>query len=645
MHSETLDPRLKIGTFLLLICCFFCLYTLTFNGAFRVDDEHILAARTQSLALFGELSEPQVYGNQRVQALIPLGDPATQIEPGQAMLGAILVRIAQSLGFGITQALFSLNSLITSLCVGLVFLIVSQLGYSRRVSIWCAVLFGAGSMAWPYAQTYFRDTLAMTMSALVFLGWARLQHPQADKKWSAYVLIGFGALAGVLAKNNVAVLLVALGVVGLVRWLHSSKSRAVRVRGILTVSTVVLGVLGILLLLPEDGPFARFSLDYYYFLAQYFLGSLNVDLLAALAGPFISPGKSIFLFSPPLLIGLIAVRRILKKEHSGYTLLALLFTLFLAIAQGLFYRERWAGGFGWGLKYMLPALPALFSLLAPAVDSLLNAKSSKSRVWLYVILALSVLVQLGAVLVPWNRSYDHWQALGTDPYVVSAAWKVRFLAIPTQVAGLFSFGQWETAWQRLFPSNAIQVVSILLLALTLLALSIWGIQRLESRLWTGRRYLIVFTLSILILLPIATWWAAAGDPAWGDDHAEFDAVLSAVRDDISAKDVILLDSYGTSLWYFWMNRWDLPQRWYSLPFSISGVLWDEDEELATSAEVEGLILKLNGRADSIWYVTSNETADYSVNPDRSWIESQLSLDFCQRFDGGYQVVVCRFSCP
>ncbi len=643
MQSDTLESRLKFGTFLLLICCFLCLYTLTFNGIFRVDDEHILAARTQSLALFGEISEPQVYGNQRVQALIPLGDPATQIEPGQAVLGAILARIAQGLHFGLTQALFSLNSFLTALCVGLVYLIVSQLGYSRRVSIWCAVFFGAGSMAWPYALTYFRDTLAMTMSALVFLGWARLQYPGAERRWTAYVLIGFGGLAGVLAKNNVAVLLVALGVTGLLRWLRSSKTRAERLRDVFTGVALVLGVLGILLLLPQDGPFARFSLDYYHFLTQHFLGSINADLFAAIAGPFISPGKSMLLFSPPLLFGLISVRRIMKTKHHDYTLLALSFTLFLAIAQGLFYRERWAGGFGWGLKYMLPALPALFSLLAPAIDSLLNEKPRKAGTWLNVILALSVLVQLGAVLVPWNRSYIHWQASGADPYAVSAAWKVRFLAIPTQVAGLFSFSQWGIAWQRLFPSEAVRVVSLLILALTFMALSIRGLQRLESKPWSRKWYLILFTLSILIILPVATWWAVSGDPAWGDDRVEFGAALEAVRAEISENDVILLDSYGTSLWYYWMNRWDQPQRWYSLPFSIVGVVWDGDDILTISTEVEGLIPELEGKADSIWYLTSSETADYMANPDRRWIETQLSLDSCKRFDGGYQVEVCQFS--
>jgi hypothetical protein len=76
---------------------------------FRVDDEHILAARSQSFALFGNFTQPQVFGNTRVQALIPLGDQATQIEPAQAILGAGLYKLGVAFGFGGGKTLFLLN--------------------------------------------------------------------------------------------------------------------------------------------------------------------------------------------------------------------------------------------------------------------------------------------------------------------------------------------------------------------------------------------------------------------------------------------------------------------------------------------------------------------------------------------------------
>ena len=64
-------PHILVN-FLLIFTILIAVYALTYRGAFRVDDEHILAARSQSLALWGELSEPQVYGNERVRYLAAL---------------------------------------------------------------------------------------------------------------------------------------------------------------------------------------------------------------------------------------------------------------------------------------------------------------------------------------------------------------------------------------------------------------------------------------------------------------------------------------------------------------------------------------------------------------------------------------------
>jgi len=152
-----------------LLCC---VYLISYTGAFRVDDEHILAARAQSLALRGRAEEPQVYGNSRVRVLATMGDQATQVEPLQTVLGAALYRLGRFAGLGGAQSLLTLNLYLTALTGAVVFLTVVALGLGRRVGIWCALLFGLATMAWPYSSTFLRDSLAMTLTAIVFLGWA-----------------------------------------------------------------------------------------------------------------------------------------------------------------------------------------------------------------------------------------------------------------------------------------------------------------------------------------------------------------------------------------------------------------------------------------------------------------------------------------
>ncbi len=93
----------RIALALLLFSGLLLLYTASASLTFHSDDEHILAARAQSLAAWGNLGQTQVFGNARVQELRAQGDAATEVEPGHVVLGAVGYRIAQQMGFGGAQ--------------------------------------------------------------------------------------------------------------------------------------------------------------------------------------------------------------------------------------------------------------------------------------------------------------------------------------------------------------------------------------------------------------------------------------------------------------------------------------------------------------------------------------------------------------
>ena len=99
--------------------------------------------------------------------------------------------------------------------------------------------------------------------------------------------------------------------------------------------------------------------------------------------------------------------------------------------QALFYREVWAGTFGWGLRYMLPALPLMAVLSAPIVEkALIGTKSPAPWRSVVLLVGVGIIIQASAVLVPWVKPYLAWQAAGLDPFQPQAAWDATFLAIP-----------------------------------------------------------------------------------------------------------------------------------------------------------------------------------------------------------------------
>ncbi len=360
-----IEPALQ--TALALLVLLLAIYGLSYAGRFSTDDEHILASRSLSLAFQGELNDDRVFGNSRIFIYQSL--PADQasaslaIEPLQSVVGAGLARLALLLGNGRVQTLFLLNIFATALTAVCVFFAVRVLTYSVLTALVTALFFGLGTQAWVYTRTFFRDPLAMLF--LTFAWTCALILNQATTRrsqWLAGVGILLGLALGMLSKNTATIALPAVAILLIPYWkrLVSKDSPPLRVRlarpGIyLPVLAVLVGFLT--LLVAARGPLVRFSLGYYWETLVIFAASPHPHLLPAIFGPFISPGKSIFLYSPVILLSLVTL---LEKRIEAIG--AWSYVLLLVIAQALFYDSHWWGSVNWGLRFLLPAIPLLTSL-------------------------------------------------------------------------------------------------------------------------------------------------------------------------------------------------------------------------------------------------------------------------------------------
>jgi hypothetical protein len=626
---------------LLIVVFFTGLYLLSYNGIFRVDDEHILAARSQSLALWGQWAEPQVYGNLRVRELEAMGPAATQIEPLQAVLSAGLIRLGDSSGIGGGQAAFTLNLFVTATTAALVFLAVLILQLPLEAALWAAALYGAGTIAWPYATTYFRDPLAALMTTAALIGWILIvQAETRARRIAGGVILLVAGSAGVLSKNTAAALVPAIGLTVLV---IAARSRS---RGWLMGSAVAAGAAMVLVasVLPSDGPLARYTLGYLISVARHFAGSIDLSLLPAVAGPFLSPAKSIFLFSPPLLLVLIypsAFRRI------GWRVALVLGSLpfFIALGQALFYRQQWAGVYGWGLRFMLPALPALIVLAAPAVDRL-RTESRRGRWILCVVLAAGIVIQAAGALVPWRRVYTAWEAAGRDPFALSAAWDPLFLAIPGQINGLLHPTTWDTAWIRLVRAGdhagwwvMLGVAGVLLLG-AVAGTVLFG-RRLQSQTQRGA---IAIVAAAMLCVPFLALRPALSDPGVYGDRVEFQAALDWMQPQLRPTDSVVVDAYAMPIWTYFMNRWDSEAHWYSLPFDIPGTESQPGDPQPSQGTLS-LLGKLAGGGGRIWYLTSDEAPDYAVGSEVAWLNAHARFAARRDFSGGSRLEVRLFLPP
>jgi hypothetical protein len=462
-----------------------------------------------------------------------------------------------------------------------------------------AFLFGLGSMAWPYATTFFRDSLAMLMAALAFFGWVLID--RANGRRQALVglsLVLLAGTAGMIAKSTMAVLLGALLIGGLglsAAGAHSASRRWLIGAGLGGAALLLFA----LTVLPGKGPFARLSLSYYAFLAGQFWASLRGGAWLYSAGPFISPSRSILLFSPPLLLlGLLPWTR--RKVSWRVALPMVLFVVGLAGAQALFYRDEWAGSFGWGLRYMLPGLPPLFVLVSPVVEAGMADRRRAARWGLGGLLAVSAMIQLGGTIVPWRTTFLSWQAAGLDPYAPQAAWQARFLAIPDQLRLLIQPGAWDLAWLRVLKSGEPSALILPMACLLILGFAIVGWRSLTAGSPSGRGWLAAAALSALLLPILMTQTVLRGDPAFGGDSPAYRDWLAWADSHLTGDDSVIVDAYASPLWTYMTNAWNLPVRWYSFNYrdptsgQIGPVQQADWDTLAEAA----------GRSRHVWLIAS-----------------------------------------
>jgi len=309
-----------------------------------------------------------------------------------------LARLAErwtGLGVGKPEALpkagFVIGSAVAAaLTVWVAFLFAWRLSGSIPAAVETALAIGFGTFLWPYAKFGFSAPLA-TLCVLVgtYGAWAgaRLDRP-------VLLILGGAGLGGaLLVKHELALLCLPVGL-----WLIAESRhdwRLVVRRGLLTGLPVAVALLATLYYNT-----ARFghALDTGYLRDETLaFGSL----WSGLAGLLVSPGRSVFVYSPVLLAGLAALVALRRRDPRTMLLFGGEFGILLLLYASL---ENWDGERSYGPRYLLPVVPLLVLPLAGwfADTSSTAGRTGLSRL-LTALVALSVLVQIPGILVDFSK--------------------------------------------------------------------------------------------------------------------------------------------------------------------------------------------------------------------------------------------------
>jgi hypothetical protein len=336
------------------------LFLLTSTGRVRTADELMTLFESESLVLHGSTSVPQAVSAQLYFGRFDRnGQPRPAYTPGQALatmpwyaLGQFGLRHAPGvsadardliIGFAMTMSCATF----AAAAGALMFLIFCGLGLGTTVSLVSALLVTLATPLFSYSGWYFSEPLACALLlGAVYVLFVNTAVPGISARNAAIAgaMLGFAVLVRpthiLLAGIILVAVLVRDGLAGAKPAIIAGLVLSVFVLGLLTYDQVLFG--------------NAFAFGYPVSVeAGKNVTSFQTPLWRGMLGFLLSPGKSVFLFAPPILLAIAGLPRLWQRDRGIATIAG----LSLPVALGFFARyTQWEGGYCFGPRYLVPAL-------------------------------------------------------------------------------------------------------------------------------------------------------------------------------------------------------------------------------------------------------------------------------------------------
>jgi hypothetical protein len=402
-HKAT-DVAIAFCLFVLLFAC----YMLAYSGQLHTIDETSMFAVTESMVKWGRLDTNQIAWSQ--WALSPAtaqgsfglgGNVFSKKGLAISLLAVPLYWIGLNLsGVGLVQTTMLLNPIVTALTGVIVFLFLRQLGYSSRVCLWVALLFGLGTVAVVYTKVFSSEPVS-ALALLLAVYFVSRCYGERILINSSLAGLSLGLAVATTAANLVTAPFLLLYLSRLTPHPSHTKNSESNSLGKnwrerwkhLAFFLIALAVVCLLVGLYNHARFGD-PLDSGRRFAKG--EAFSTPLWLGLYGLLFSPYKSIFLYSPILLASLVSFPLFFRRHRWEGWLLGLIVIAHLVLFATWY---MWWGGFAWGPRFLVPLTPLLAVTLPPLIEAVLTRGSLPAKLALAALALLSTAVQVLGVSV------------------------------------------------------------------------------------------------------------------------------------------------------------------------------------------------------------------------------------------------------
>jgi hypothetical protein len=310
-------------------------------------------------------------------------------------IAAILSKFMPSHKEYIERGIISFTNTLYASCIAVLFFVLFvRLGYTAKPSLAAVFVICSSSILLPYSKIIQSETLT-TLLLLLFLIIV------ADAKKIGPLL---GAVLGCILAGLYLIKIsnVIFGIIiGLYVAYDLKKQNCERNAGILFLCISILPLAGVL------------YLNWYRFGTVFNFGygeeqkQFSTPMMTGLCGLLFSPSKSLFIFSPLIVLGFLGIKSFFVKHR-----LMAVIILSLAIVDVVFYARwhDWPGGWAWGPRLIVPVIIIMHLF---CIDFFARMKA---KVWAKTVFAILFVMAAAVQFLGSMVSYQQIQYFYSDPF-------------------------------------------------------------------------------------------------------------------------------------------------------------------------------------------------------------------------------------
>jgi hypothetical protein len=598
------------------------IYLITYSAVPITDDEDLYISAARNIAVQGELRAEQMYGNLRLKGNYH------GVEPAHPVLASLWLFVFKNSGFefGNYHVLYFLPIFYTVLTSVLLLALAKKLQFSLSSGLLIALVYGLGTMAWPYSKSLLREPLLALLVLANWLVFLNIKNSNSFMSLVYKVIFSILVILVVFVKIIYISLWFSFLIMWLIedaRWKMAFKDKG-KMLGVLSGVCVLFIYFFLTQHITDANMFYRFSGGIVRDAIIHLVSFPHAYFFNAIVASLLSPFKGLFFYAPFTILGIVSFL-LNGRKHCKLFLLPGTLLFALLIFQAFVYDGAWWTP-TWGSRFLLPVVAPLLISSLPLVENMLH-KGKAELIILFGLFFLGMGIQLPGVLFNSSKffvlNYDY-----TYPIFLTTLWD--FFQSPYILQWrMVNIQDYDLLIWRVFSRQPVLVLGVFIGAS---CFCFWSLISIYHDFFSSFGYLKQFYKRLIIssfslsILFLSLLFLGKYDPYYRD--LEFRPLCDFMLQNYRSNDLLIVYSYPSDLWDFFSNTECGQLTWYSLSYNFFANT-DSDESKMADKLFQTVV---NGNYSRVWIVSQNQPKVFSSFEENWRYSNFVYLQGRGRFD-------------